>query len=82
LITAIVPFKQQGYLMQQWEWWTRWKKKTRKMSQVGVFRRPSFLTKGLRLPKKLDLPKTRLAKKNVVMLGTMIFFSPMLQVIH
>ena len=48
-----------------------------KQSQVGVLQRPSFLTEGLRLPKKLGLRRTPLTKKKyVAIFATMPFFHP------
>ena len=52
-----------------------------KIPQVGVIQRPSFLSKGLRLPKKLDLQRTHLVK-SVVRLATMPIFSSMLEVLN
>ena len=43
------------------------------MPQVGVLQRSNFLFEGLRLPKKLDLRRTPLAK-SVAMLVSMLFF--------
>lgn len=43
--------------------------------------RPSFLYEGLRLPKKLNLWGTYLAK-SVVVMATMSFFLSMLEVLH
>ena len=48
------------------------------MSQVGVLHRPSFLSEGLRLPKKLDLHKPPLAN-NIAMLVAMSFCHPCLK---
>ena len=39
--------------------------KKNKKSEVGVLRRPSFLSKGVRLPKKFDLQRNLLAKSVV-----------------
>ena len=44
-----------------------------KSLQFGVLRRPSFLFEGLRLPMKLDLHNTSMAK-SVAMLASMSFF--------
>ena len=44
----------------------REKNKILKMPQVGVLWRPSFLSKGFRLPKKLNLRRTPLAKSGTM----------------
>jgi hypothetical protein len=48
------------------------------MPKVGVLRRPSFLSEGLKWPKVLDLQRTPLTK-NVAMLTVMSFFHPCLK---
>jgi hypothetical protein len=48
------------------------------MHEVGVLWRPSLLSKGLILPKKLDLMRTPIAKM-VAMLATTTFFHPCLK---
>ena len=68
----------QGYLRHQLVWHTRWENIIKKIPQVGVAQRSSFLSKGLRLPKKLDLQRTPLAK-SVAMLIAMSFFHPCLK---
>ena len=61
----------QGYL----SWYGGQGGKTIKsIPQVGVLRRPSFLSEGLRLPKKLDLWRTLLAKKCCHVGRHVIFF--------
>ena len=49
--------------------------------QVGVPRRSSFLSKALRLPKKLDLRRTPLLKR-VRHVGIHVIFSSMYNVLH
>jgi hypothetical protein len=43
--------------------------------QVRILQRPSFLSKALRLPKKLDLRRTPL-QKSITTLVDMSFFHP------
>ena len=54
------------------------KKKTNK---VGVLRRPRFLFKALRLPKKLDLRRTLIQKK-CRRIGNLVNFSSIYQILH
>ena len=49
------------------------KRQENSLFKVGVLRRSSFLSKALRLPKKLDLRKTP-PSKSVATLATMSFF--------